>query len=42
LNETAASAAKLGKCILFHAYLRTTALAPSCASTTKNSYNLFK
>jgi len=35
VNPTAASVAHLAKCILLHAYSRTTA-APSCASTNKN------
>jgi len=34
-NKTAANAAQLAKCILLHAYSRTTA-APSCARTNKN------
>jgi len=35
VNKTAASAAPLPKCILLHAYSRTT-VAPSCARTNKN------
>jgi len=35
VNKTAASAAQLAKCILLHAYSRTTA-ALSCARTNKN------
>jgi len=34
MNKTAASAAQFAKCILLHAYSRTTA-APSCARTNK-------
>jgi len=35
VNKIAASAAHFAKCILLHAYSRTTA-APSCARTNKN------
>jgi len=35
VNKTAASAAQLANCILFHAYSHTTA-TPSCASTNTN------
>jgi len=42
VNNREASAAKLAKCILLHAYSRTTA-ASSCASTNKNflAYTFF-
>jgi len=39
VNKTAASAAQLAKCILLHAYSRTTAVS-SCASTNKNFISL--
>jgi len=35
MNKTAASATQLAKCILLHAYSRTTLLSPSCARTNK-------
>jgi len=35
VNKTAASAVQLAKCILFHAYSRTTAV-PNCMSSNKN------
>jgi len=35
VNKVATIVAHLAKCILLHAYSRTTA-APSCASTNKN------
>jgi len=35
VNKIAASTAQFAKCILLHAYSRTTA-TPSCASTSKN------
>jgi len=39
VNITTASAAQFAKCILLHAYSRTTA-APSYASTNKNFISL--
>jgi len=40
VNKTAASAAQSAKCILHHAYSRTTAVS-SCARTNKNFMQLF-
>jgi len=40
MNKTAISATQLAKCILLHAYSRTTAAASSCASSTKNFIEL--
>jgi len=40
VNKIAASVAQFAKCILIHAYSRTTA-ASSCAKTNKTSYSFF-
>jgi len=39
MNKTEAGAAQFAKCILLHAYSRTTA-APRCASTNKSFIKL--
>jgi len=41
VNKTAASAAQFAKCILLHAYSRTTAALAARAQQTKTSYSLF-
>jgi len=40
VNKTVASAVQLAKCILLHAYSRTTLLLPAVPAQTKTSYSL--
>jgi len=41
VNKIATSTTKLAKCILLHAYSRTTASSPAAREQTKTSYSLF-